>query len=93
MIGKPTAAGQKNMMGGYGGWPMMAGWGMGWGIIGIIFWVLVVIVIIALFRTLCRGGRCHGWEDKNSAVKILKERYAKGEIDKKEYEEKMKDLS
>ncbi len=73
---------------------MMAGWGMGFGIVGIIFWILVVIVIIALFRNfLCRGGRCHGWEDKNSAVKILKERYAKGEIDKKEYEEKMKDLS
>lgn len=56
----------------------------------ILFWVLLVWGIIALIKfasgqTGCLGG-------KNNALEILKERYAKGEIDKKEYDEKKKTL-
>jgi putative membrane protein len=81
------------MMGGYG---MMDGYGLGFGwggaIIGFIFWILVIIFIVAIIRWAVRGGRHSRWEGKDSAIEILKERYAKGEIDKKEFEEKMKDL-
>ncbi len=80
---------------GYGPYGMMGyGYGgswLGW-IFMILFWVLLVIGLIVLIRWLAHGGR-HGWHDHgHTAIGVLKERYAKGEIDKKEYEEKKKDL-
>jgi putative membrane protein len=81
---------------GFNGYGMMGGRGswFGWGglIIGFVFWVLVIIFIIAIIRWAVRGGRHSRWERKDSAIEILKERYAKGEIKKEEFEEKMKDL-
>lgn len=80
---------------GYYPW-MGYGWG-GFGLLGLIFplifWTLVIFLLVGLFRSR-RGW--HNWPEENggdSAIRILKERYAKGEIDKKEYEEKKKDLS
>lgn len=83
------------MMGmmGYGGWNnMMGGWGgfgLGW-VFMILFWGLLILGVIALIRFLSRSGQDKG--DK-TPLDILKERYAKGEIDKKEFEGKKKDLS
>lgn len=78
-----------NMMGyGYGpGWGYM---GTGGWIFMVLFWILVVFGIVALVRLGIHGGRHHRGE--KSALEILKERYAKGEIDRKEFEEKKKDL-
>ena len=83
-----------NMMG-YGGYGPMMGYGyadpLGW-VFMLLFWVLLVIAIVVLVRWL-GGGRHHGWHEHNrSALDVLKERYAKGEIDRKEFEEKKKDL-
>ena len=68
----------------YGG----GGWEMGWGVVGLVcqllFWGAVIYLLVMLFR------RHDGGED--DALKILKERYAKGEISKKEFEEMKKDL-
>lgn len=71
-----------------GGW---LGWGMM--IFGWIFWVLLIIGIVYLIKHLIGG--C-GWKETQkggSAAEILKERYAKGEINKEEFEGMMKDIN
>lgn len=52
--------------------------------------VLFLVGIVLVLRFLSQGGRKDSHED--SALEILKKRYAKGEIDKKEYQEKLKEL-
>ena len=85
---------------GYRGWHMgpdtMYGWGMGWfgSIFSLIFWILVIVGMVFLIRWLIHMSKGHP-ELKQSgsrALEILKERYARGEIEKQEFEEKKKDL-
>ncbi len=70
---------------GMGGW-----WGFGM-ILGVLFWVaLIVLIGVVIWRLLeARGGRGEGGE---SALDILEERYARGEIDREEFEQKKRDL-
>ncbi|MDD3480764.1 MAG: SHOCT domain-containing protein [Patescibacteria group bacterium] len=52
-----------------------------------LFWLLVIIGIIILIIFLVNNT-----SSNNKPLDVLKERYAKGEIDKKEFEEKKKAL-
>ncbi|MFC0877401.1 SHOCT domain-containing protein [Saccharicrinis sp. FJH2] len=62
-------------------------WGMGFGwIIGI---ALMILIIWIIFRTV-NGSSGTTVHRSKSAMDILNERYAKGEINDKEYEEKAK---
>ncbi len=72
----------------YGPWGMMSG---GYGIGMLLFWV-IVIVGIGLFVAWLSRQQNVGIKSK-SALDILKERYAKGEINKEEFETKRKDLT
>ncbi len=77
------------MMDGYG--YMMGGWGIFGLILWLIFWILVVIGLVLLIKYLWEGGPAK--REHESALEILKKRYAKGEINKEEFEEKKKDLT
>ena len=58
-----------------------------------LIWILVIAIIIKLFRKSKWHGMNHeNWLGGKSALDILNERYAKGEINKLEYEEKKADL-
>lgn len=65
--------------------------GFGFGpIYMLLFWGVLIIGLVALIRWLVNSEQNKNQE--KSALDILKERYAKGEIDRKEFEDKKKDL-
>ncbi len=60
------------------------GWGMGFGwLFMFIFWAVVVAAIFFLVRNLARGPG--GQEKGETALEMLKKRYAKGELSHDEY--------
>ena len=86
-----------------GGWSGNGRWlmghhgymGGGMGIIMIIFWVFLIGAIALLVSGVIKGtrGAKHHQDGLRNPIEILKQRYAQGEIDKAEFEEKQRDLS
>jgi putative membrane protein len=76
------------------GWGMGfgAGWGMGFGgPFMILTWALVIAAIIVLVKWLADRSTGGSAGDK-PPLEILRERYARGEIDRQEYEQKKREL-
>ena len=78
------------------GWGMHPMWGV-WGIWGIgmmffmlLFWGLIIVGVVLGIRWLISQGK---ESRSDSALEILRQRYARGEINKDEFEAKKKDLS
>ena len=75
---------------------MMGAWGMGWfgGIFMILFWILILVGLVFVIKWLIQS-TSHGHSNASSAnraIEILKERYARGDIDKTQYESMKRDL-
>lgn len=66
----------------------MMGWGVAGGAFMMFFWVAIVIFIAWIFK----GSNEKSAHHTSSALDILKERYAKGEINKEEFQMKKTDL-
>lgn len=82
----------------YGGPGTMMGYGWGiWGVVHAIFWLAILVAIVAAIVTLLRrsgsGDAGSGGNSRPSALDLLDERYARGEIDREEYLQRKKDIS
>jgi putative membrane protein len=71
---------------------MMVGNGMG--IVMILFWIVLLVALVLVVSGAASGirNRGSGTSENPDALEILRRRYAKGEIDKAEYETKRRDL-
>ena len=76
---------------------MMGSWGGGWfgGIFMMFFWVLAIVGLILVIRWLFQatGRKEFGGNTGSRALEILKERYARGDIDKAQFESIKQDLA
>ncbi len=69
-------------------------WGFGFGhwAFGIVFWIVLIALVAFALMGLTGSRRGNGAGPSKNALDILKERYARGEIDKDEYERMKKDI-
>jgi putative membrane protein len=68
---------------------MWGGWGLAMMIMMLVFWGVLIVGIVLAVRWLA------GQSDRSRSdrtLDILRERYARGEIDKEEFEAKRRDL-
>lgn len=67
-----------------GGWLMMG--------IGMLFWLLVLVAVVwIVVRTISAADRrqADGRGDRDEALDLLRRRFASGEIDAEEYEQRL----
>jgi len=77
-----------------GGFSMGMGGGFGM-IIGVLFWVLLIVAVVVIVMVLAKrsgSSKTLGFGSSETALDVLKKRYANGEIGKQEFEEKKRDL-
>jgi putative membrane protein len=72
---------------------MMDNGDAGWGIFMMFFWLLFLGIIAYFGLRLLRSHEQGNTSQTRDPLDIAKERYAKGEIDKEQFEQLKKDLS
>jgi putative membrane protein len=77
-------------MGGHPMWGMWGVWGFGMMLFMLLFWVLVIVGVVLGVRWLAIQGR---ESRSDTALEILRQRYARGEINKEEFDARKRDLS
>ncbi|GAB4175296.1 MAG: SHOCT domain-containing protein [Rhodocyclaceae bacterium] len=75
---------------------MWGDYGMGWGGPGMVsmllWWGLLILGVAVLVKWLMSGSTGRSPPRENRALEVLRERYARGEIGRDEFEQKKRDL-
>ena len=81
-------------------WGHMGGWSLGWGIFGMLmmvaFWgAIILLVVFAIRGSVFRGDQVAMTRppQQDRAMTILQERYARGEINRDDFEERRRALN
>jgi putative membrane protein len=72
-------------------WGIWGVWGIGMMLMMLVFWGVVIVGIVLGIRWVVTQGRESRAPDP--ALDILRQRYARGDISKEEFEAKKKDLA
>lgn len=92
LLGPAVAAAQERTYEWGGGMhPMWGVWGIGMMLMMLVFWGVVVVGIVLGIRWLVSQGKEPRSSD--SALDILRQRYARGDISKEEFDAKKRDLT
>lgn len=84
LIGAAGAAvGDPGYAGGYN--HMMWGGGFGGGLTMLVFWAAVIALIVFGVRWMSDGGHRPGGGRRSDAIDVLRDRFARGEIDEEEF--------
>jgi putative membrane protein len=68
----------------------MNNYGMGAGM--WFFWIVVIVFVVFVIKTMMDNNHSQHGKIKENPVDLLKKRYARGEIDKDEFESMKKEL-
>ena len=71
-------------------WGMWGAWGIGMMVTMLVFWSVVIVGMVLAIRWLVNQGKESRSADP--ALDILRQRYARGDINKDEFELKKRDL-
>lgn len=76
--------------------PYSGGWGWGTMIIGgilmILFWVALIALVVWVVKLIIKPGQPQGSGTVQTPLDIVKNRYARGEITKDQFEQLKRDL-
>ena len=70
--------------------------GKGFGLFGwlmvLLFWILIIVGVVVVVRWIMDQGKPNWLRTEETALDILKKRYASGEIDKEQFETMRREL-
>ena len=73
-------------------WEHWDKYGIGWGTSMLLFWVLLIAALVMLSKFIWSSSFFSGRVREKTALDILKERYARGEIESEEFMQKRRHL-